>query len=61
MKFSTLNKANTAFYSIFTITHSDIVCGSCSYGNCSCTHFAMSNDPQWCDNCGHARSYHFNG
>ena len=26
---------------------------------CSCKQFVMSNDPQFCDNCGHSRSSHY--
>jgi hypothetical protein len=30
--------------------------GACSM--CTCKHFVLSDDPQFCDNCGHSRSSH---
>jgi len=61
MKFYNLKVRKILGDSILLLGHS-IICGSCSYGNCSCRSFSMKdNDPQWCANCGHSRSYHFNG
>ena len=35
--------------------------GACRVSGCTCTSFLISNDAQFCDNCGHARSQHVNG
>lgn len=62
MKFCHTKKTDFLINSVFSLNHLSEFFGSCSYGGCSCSSFSMKdNDPQWCGNCGHSRSYHFNG
>jgi len=42
----------------FSIDKPESYSGSaCS--QCSCKQFVVSNDPQFCDNCGHSRSSYY--
>ena len=62
MRFFNLKRIHSVGNLAFSLNHLSEICGSCSYGGCSCSSFSMKdNEPQWCANCGHSRKYHFNG
>ena len=44
-------------FSVIKIVDSNYQGSACS--QCYCKQFVISNDPQFCDNCGHSRSSHY--